>query len=325
MAKKQGGARGCFKWGCLGCVGLLVLVILVLAVLSGVAWQKTDSQEVKEEVLTRELPSIAPAEDIPGAEEPAAPGDAEIRTEILERARPGSGRVILDLSSGGFYVYAAQPGEPLRVEATYDVKSFELVEVFEEEEDGTWTYRVSFQRTGSMLMSMLAQIFGGVDPEVRVYLPPDVPMALDMTLHEGGSEIDLGGLWLTSLDVDFARGGANFKISEPLKEPVDSMTLQGSMGGFNARSLGNASPRKLDVDFRMGGVNLDLRGQWVQDADIRIKWDMGGVNVVLPANVAIEGVEGHAGAALDSEVPPPSLRFELSGKMDDIKFQTPDR
>ena len=134
---KNGGGKGCFKWGCIGCVGLLVLVILLMAIFSGVAWQRVQSQEVKEEVLTHELPGTRPAEGTPDADDPAAPGDTETRTEILEHGRPGNGRVILDLSSGGFFISPAEPGDPLRVEATYDVNSFQLVEGFEEKEDGT--------------------------------------------------------------------------------------------------------------------------------------------------------------------------------------------
>ncbi len=310
MAKDSGG-KGCFKWGCIGCLGLLLLVILLMAIFSGVAWQRVQSQEVKEEVLTHELPRTEPAE-----------GDVEMRTEVLERGRPGNGRVVLDLRNGGFYIAPAEPGDPLRVEATYDVNAYELVEGFEEMEDGTWTYSVSFQRTGSMMMAMLSQIFGGEDPQLHIYLPPDAPLALDVKLREGGSEIELGGLWLTSAEIDFARSGFDLQIDEPLKEPMDSLTLHGMMGGANIEGIGNASPRVLDVDLRMGGMNLDLRGQWMQDADIRIEWDMGGVNVVLPANVAIEGVEDHEGVAPGGEVSPPTLRFELSGKMDDINFET---
>ena len=301
-------------------MGLLLLVILLMAIFSGVAWQRVQSQEVKEEVLTHELPGTETAEGIPDA-----PGDAERRTETLELGRPGTGRVILDLSGGGFYISPAEPGDPLTVKATYDANSYNLEEGFEEGDDGTWTYRVSFQRTGGMMMALLGQIFGGAEPEVHVYLPPDAPMALDVKLRTGGSEIELGGLWLTSAEIDFARSGVNLEIGEPLKQPMDSLTLRGSMGGFNAKRLGNASPRVLDVDLRMGGLNLDLRGQWMQDSDIRITWDMGGTNVVLPANVAIEGVEDHQGIAPGGEVPAPTLRFELSGKMEDIHFEMPRR
>ncbi len=324
MAKDSGG-KGCFKWGCIGCVGLLLLVILLVAIFSGVAWQKVQSQEVKEEVLTHELPGTKPAEGTPEADTPAAPGDAEMRTEILQPGRPGNGRVILDLRNGGFYISPAEPGEPLTVEATYDVNSYELVESFEEGEGGTWTYRVSFQRTGGMIMAMLGQIFGGENPEVHVYLPPDAPLELDVKLRSGGSEIKLGGLWLTSAEIDFAQSGFNLQIDEPLKEPMDSLTLTGMMGGANLEGIGNASPRKLEVDLRMGGMNLDLRGQWMQDSDISITWNMGGARVVLPANMAIQGVEGHEGAAPGGEVPPPTLRFELDGKMDDIEFEMPRR
>ena len=94
MAKKDGGGKGCFKWGCIGCAGLLLLGILLMAIFSGVAWQQVQSQEVKEEVLTHELPTTETAEGTPdaGADDPADPGAAEMRTEILQPGRPGTGR-----------------------------------------------------------------------------------------------------------------------------------------------------------------------------------------------------------------------------------------
>ena len=84
---KNGGGKGCFKWGCIGCVGLLVLVILLMAIFSGVAWQRVQSQEVKEEVLTQELPTTETASRTPHADDAAAPGDIEMRTEVLQPGR----------------------------------------------------------------------------------------------------------------------------------------------------------------------------------------------------------------------------------------------
>jgi hypothetical protein len=106
---------------------------------------------------------------------------------------------------------------------------------------------------------------------------------------------------------------------------MDSLTVNGSMAGANFEGIGNASPAKIDVNLRMGGLYLDLRGRWAQDSDIDIEWDMGGAYVMLPANVAIEGVEGHDTGGPGGEVPVPTLRFELKGKMDDIEFDKPRR
>jgi hypothetical protein len=47
---------------------------------------------------------------------------------------------------------------------------------------------------------------------------------------------------------------------------------------------------------------------------------MGGGRVQLPPNVLIEGVEGIANLEPTGEVSPPTLTFDLQGKMDDMKF-----
>jgi hypothetical protein len=153
----------------------------------------------------------------------------------------------------------------------------------------------------------------------------DVPLALDLELEDGGSNVELGGLWLTEADIRFSRGGFNLQVSEPLREPMENLSLEGMMGGFNAQELGNASPRNLQVDFRIGGMNLDLSGRWMEDSDIFLRWDMGGGKVHLPANVVVVGVDGIEGAGPGGEVPPPTLEFRLSGDMDDMKFTTEDR
>jgi hypothetical protein len=331
MAKKEGGGKGCLKWGCIGCAGLLVLVLLLMALFSGVAWQKAKSQEIKDDVLTYELPVAPPGDegDEPGnaaPEDAGAEGEAtgELRQETLEVPRSGTGRVVLDMSNAGFFIRAGRPGEPLKVKARYDAKMYELIESFEQGDDG-WIYHLQFRRTGSMLMALVAPIFGGEQPELRVFLPPDVLLDLEMDLNQAGSEVDLGGLWLNNASVDFHQGGFQMAVSEPLREPMEQLTIRGAMGGFNVEKLGNASPHELEIDFRMGGMFLDLRGAWAGDADIDLTWTMGGAAVYLPQNAALEGIEGHTGAAADGEVPPPTLRFRLSGKMDDIEFLSSDR
>jgi hypothetical protein len=102
---------------------------------------------------------------------------------------------------------------------------------------------------------------------------------------------------------------------------MEELRIRGSMGGVSTSSLGNASPRKLDVDLRMGGLQLDLHGRWVQDADITLKWDMGGLVVELPRDAAIEGldVEGRS-PDTGGEVPLPTLTFTTDGDMDNLEI-----
>ena len=169
--------------------------------------------------------------------------------------------------------------------------------------------------------NMLRQALGGSSPRVDVYLPQDVRLDLELEIAQGGAQVELGGLWLTTAELEFNQGGFQLEIGEPLRQPMERLTIYGSMGGFSASKLGNASPRELDIDFRMGGMDLDLRGHWVQDADVSISFGMGGGNVRLPKDVEIVGLAGdRVVARRDPEIKAPILTFSVSGDLDNLEF-----
>jgi hypothetical protein len=293
MAESRGG-RKWLKCGCFGCLGIVAILIVSALVVFVVARMRVGSEEIAEPVLTPEIPA---QEQLLG-----------VATETT-----GAGNVILDLRQGGFFIEPAASGEQLRIEARYDRKSCELQENFEPGTTEGWTYRIGFSCGDFSLTSILRQLLGGIKPEVRIYLPVDQPLSLDFDLSQGGSTIELGGLWLTSAKFASEMGGFELSVDEPLRVPMERMTISGSMGGFAISSLGNASPRLLDVDFKMGGMELDLRGSWLQDSDITIKGSMGGGVVQLPRDVLIEGLDaGRLEVGEAAEIKPPTLRFTTS-------------
>jgi hypothetical protein len=236
------------------------------------------------------------------------------------------GRVRLDLAQARFEIVPGRPGEPLHVEARYDKSAYDLEESLEAGDAGdgaAWTYTVGFRRTrGSGFMAALREMIGGTRPVVRVVLPPDIPLLLDMNLQQGETSMDLGGLWLRRADLKFAQGGFELRVPEPLREPMESLRIDGSMGGGMISDLGNASPRNFDMEFSMGGLVVDLTGAWAADADIDITSSMGGTVVRLPRNVILEGVPVQ-GLQPDptAEIQPPTLRFRTSSSMGEIEFQ----
>jgi hypothetical protein len=297
-------------------VGVVVLLIGGIAML---AWMQADSQEIAEKVLTPDVPAAPEPAEVPGH-----PGAAV--TEPLEGTRAAvtkaAGTVILDLRHADFQIEPGRPGERLRVEASYDTNAYSLEESFEDTEDGSWTYRVEFERTAPWLSTAMNELFGGASPDIRIFLPVDTPMALELKVSEGGAQVELGGLWLTTADLDVARGGFILGIDEPTREPMESFRLRGTMGGVVLGRLGNASPRQLDLGVSMGGGHIDLRGQWVADSEITVKFSMGGGEIQLPRNVAITGLEIDRPAPdLGPEVSPPTLRFTASSDLGDFKIK----
>lgn len=78
-------------------------------------------------------------------------------------------------------------------------------------------------------------------------------------------------------------------------------------------SIGNASPAVLDLELSMGGAEIDLRGNWIQDATIHLDTRMGGALVRLPREVLIEGIDREGLTVEESaETRPPKLTFQIS-------------
>ena len=299
--------RGCFKTGLFGCLGIMVILIVFVGGTALVAFTRSGKVNIEDKVLTSE----------------SADAPTEVKGSKVTAVPAGTGRVVLDLSQGEFEIHPGQPGQNVRVEATYDSEVYMLEDYFESFPDSSWVYGVRSRRTISGLEAIFRQLMNGGDsPRIDVYLPADTPLELQIRVREGGFEAELGGLWITNADFRYNKGGFSLNFDEPLKEPMERLTIRGSMGGFEAGRLGNASPRILDVTCRMGGADIDLRGAWSRDADIRLDVAMGGMAVEVPDEVQVQGLEAFSGALLEEneELPLPVLRFSVKEKMGEIEI-----
>ncbi len=299
--------RGCLKTGLFGCLGIIVILIVVVGGTALVAWNRSGKVHIEEKVLTPE----------------SAGAPTEVRGAKVTEVPAGIGRVVLDLAQGEFEIHPDQPGRGVRIEARYDSEVYLLEDYFESFPDSSWVYGVRSRRTISGLHALFRQLMaGGQGPRIDIYLPADVPLELQVRVQEGGFEAELGGLWITNADFRYKKGGFSLSIDEPLREPMERLTIRGSMGGFEADRLGNASPRSLDVVCRMGGANINLRGSWSRDADIRLDVAMGGISVQVPDDVQVQGLESSGGELIveNEEIPLPVLRFSVKEKMGEIEF-----
>jgi hypothetical protein len=321
-------AHGCLKAVGIGCLGLLVLVVLGVGIPAFIAWQSLgDRQVTQRQVGPRldgsggaELESVAPA----GSEvESAASGRAAPEAAPPLAALPAApGRVILDLAQGEFEVRPADPGESVRVEARYDENSAVLEDDFQVLPDSTWVYRVRYRQRSRGFTGMLRALMGGNrGAYVHVFLPPDVPIALELHVSQGDCETHLGGLWLTDLDVRATQGGVMVRVKEPLHAPLEQATFKLTMGGLETKGLANLAPRSLDVQTTMGGAEIDLRGDWLSDAAIRLSVTMGGIEVRLPEGVDVRGLAAgdHHLESATPEVRRPVLRFSVSENMGEVE------
>ncbi len=294
--------KGCLRGTLLGCGGLIVVGIVVAGVGAILAHRAVERQEIADTELNAPSMTAMPAV-----------ADAPVR----------AGRVILDLHQGEFHIRPAKPGEGLHVEARFDQNSYVIQDSYEVLPDSTWVYRVHYRRTTSGLQALLVALMDhGTDSRVDVFLPVDVPIALEVNCEEGGTEAQFGGLWLTEIDLRYRKGGFDLGIDDPLREPTTLLRMNGAMGGFSGNHLGNASPAVLDIDCAMGGADIDLRGSWLNDCAARLNVKMGGMSVRLPRDADVEGTAdgGDTLRLANPEITLPVLRFSTSAHMGNIDF-----
>jgi hypothetical protein len=300
------------KVGCTGCLGLTVATAIIAAVLVVIAWRQAEHEDIAERELRRPL----------GLANGTGEDAAESAPLELTADEP-AGTVVLDLRQTTLEIRAGVAGEPARVRARFDANCYQLAERYDEDgRSGAWTYEIEFRRTSaSGLITALKEVLSGSRPHIAVRLPPDVPIALDLRVKQGGGEIDLGGLWLDSAEINFIQGGGWIGFSDPLVEPIDRLDISFVQGGGEIEGVGNASPRQLGISFAMGGGDVDLRGPWLRDAEMDIDVKMGGASVWLPRHVDVRGIDQRAlSPPQEDEVPRPVLTVNVSSRFGEVEF-----
>jgi hypothetical protein len=323
-----GRRRGCFKYGCFGCLGatgLFIVVIGAIAVLTLVLGPP--DQEFVRPDIERTIPvSPAPSLESIIADDPGRRFPAELAPP--PPLRPAQGRLVLDLLGANFEILPGEAGDPFRIEGEYNAGGFELLEEFQPQDEGPWTYRIKFGRS----VSRLRMLFGDQHEKnrIRIIVPRGLPIILEGRLSTGFSRIELGGLWLTEVDLKAGLGEHEIRFSKPTPRPLQRFELEAKMGEFEVGELGNASPAAVTVNGTMGELRLDLHGAWKHDAEIRTRWRMGECVVRVPEGVAVEtggtGVSLGATdyAALRGLPPPPEgapkLKLNLGGSMGEVRI-----
>ena len=295
--------RGCFKFGCFGCLGVVALLIGLPLILGLVGFLMGTPEPRQEQVqLSQPLPEApaagGPLED-PSTAPPLAPPGTAAPTDDLGSgdrrildlgsatlAPPPAGTIRLDLGMGEFNVLPAAPGEGVRIEGDYDRASFDLEEIFSQDSDGTWEYTIRFENK----MSWIRWLWGNeqIDNEITIFLPRDHPMAVVGEVDTGRSDLELGGLWLTEVDLQLGTGEHDLRFSEPIREPLERLKVDSGMGEINLTGIGNASPARASLEGSFGEFDVDLQGDWRGDSQIAIGFQFGQCRVRLPEAARID-------------------------------------
>ena len=85
---------------------------------------------------------------------------------------------------------------------------------------------------------------------------------LPSRMDGGYLELDLAGMSVSSANVELVRGVLDLRVSEPLPAPMESLRVKSRVGTALLRSLGNASPRELQITHGVGAAMEALLGEF---------------------------------------------------------------
>lgn len=305
------------KRGCLGC-GLLVVLAVVA---SGALWMVFVSR-AGEEPRPEHVESAHPLPSVP---EPAPPDGSALPGVALPAAgRPEPLRVDLDIVASEVEVEPGPAGEPIRLEATYDTRRFDLEETFDA---ASGRYRVRFRNRRPLFF--VGRVESGSN-HLRLVVPRDHPVAIDGRIRMGESRLELGGLWVTDVDLRLGAGEHRLSFAEPLREPLGRFDLQSGVGEVEIRRLGNASPAEAEIHQGVGELTADLSGAWRRDARVEVKLGIGECRVRAPDEAALRVVDSDIGLgqksirAASSRTPvpgEPTVELTVSGGIGEVQVE----
>ena len=307
----------------LGC--LLIVLLLVVGLLSTAGVMATlDPPESKRELLAQvqelETPRWNASDD----------GDEGLAPQEVE--------VFLDLHEGEFEILPGNPGEGIRIEADFDSGIYTLKQIHSfaqnADEESTERVKIQFHSKYSMLRRLMSD--GKIQPknDVKIYLPPDMPIHLRGDISIGECDMNLTGIPLTGIDLKLTLGDHHLRIDEPNPLQMDKATIYASKGEFDLDGMGNAHFETLDLKGSMGELSVDMTGDYEKDGSLKTRFRMGEVRVLLPETVKLDvkparASMGEARTTVrenpDLPEDAPTLRVDTAITMGELRVYTPKK
>ncbi len=216
------------------------------------------------------------------------------RTVTMSRQLSGEDdlRVSVSYGAGHFKVRPAAEGVLYRMQLRYDEEVMEPQAEFEGHR-----LHLGVESVGRGIR-IGKKSSGG---EMDLMLSREVPMDLDLEFGAVRAELDLGGMWLTGLDLSTGASESTVDISEPNPAEMRLATFEVGAADFTVRHLGNLNARRIEVDAGVGDIALWFNGDWQQDAAVSIDMGLGALELRFPEGLGVRFKKDSFLTSLDSE------------------------
>jgi hypothetical protein len=182
-------------------------------------------------------------------------GELQTRSETVELGDADSVNVEIQMGAGELDV-SGGAGDLLEASYTYNVEELDPQATYD---NGRLEVKDSGAEGGIRSLFDLDEFRNEWD----LKLNEGVPMEMNIGLGAGRSNLALGALALTSLNIDGGAGEVDLDLN------------------------GSQSLRRLEVNLGAGNAAVDLTGDWQDDLDARIVGGLGEFSLKLPSDVGV--------------------------------------
>ncbi len=232
-------------------------------------------------------------------------GDLQTRSQTVESGDASSVDVDIQMGAGQLEV-SGGANDLLEASYTYNVKELNPQATYAV---GRLEVRDSDVREGIRSLFDLDEYRNEWDLRFN----ESVPMEMNIDLGAGRSNLTLGALALTGLNIDGGAGDVNLDLN------------------------GSRLLSRLDFTMGAGEVTVDLTGEWQNDLDATLEGGLGKITVKLPSNIGVRidvetGIGGVNASGLSKDgniytndaygVSGVTLRIDLEGGIGQINLET---
>jgi hypothetical protein len=127
----------------------------------------------------------------------------------------------------------------------------------------------------------------GDDNEWRFGLTNKVP--IDLLINAGACEsnLQLGGLSISHLDLDIGASDCEVSFDDPNQCKLERLIVDAGASSLYMDRLGNANFEELDFDGGVGSYEIDFSGDFKFDAEAYISVGLGSIDIFIPEHVGV--------------------------------------
>ena len=112
------------------------------------------------------------------------------------------------------------------------------------------------------------------------------PYALYLDMGAGEATVDLGGLPLTQLAVNFGAGKQTIDFSAPNPQPMERVRVTAGAASLELMRLANANVAEVSVEGGAAAYVFDFGGQLRRDVAFKLTAGMSSVEIRIPSGTA---------------------------------------